>query len=202
MDGSILYLHTVEFKRLIPGPIELAWDYLTKNELIKTWFADVTIEPRVGGAVTIHFTKDESCSTTGVRGTVSEFRKPNVVAFSWVPQRPPPDGTRKGADGGSGGVEGLGGLGAGGGGRQGAAAPASHRPADPRAGQSQRRLGFLPAQPGLAHVRQRQDRFHGNLQRAASALCGTHRGPAARGGGVMADGRYRGGNNGAMKLPP
>ena len=101
MDGSILDLHTVEFKRLIPGPIELAWDYLTKNELIKTWFADVTIEPRVGGAVTIHFTKDESCSTTGVRGTVSEFRKPNVVAFSWLQQRLQPDGSRKGVDEGS-----------------------------------------------------------------------------------------------------
>src|SRR4029434_6598127 len=47
------------------------------------------------------FTKDESCSTTGVRGTVSEFRKPNVVAFSWLQQRLPPDGSRKGVDEGS-----------------------------------------------------------------------------------------------------
>ena len=74
MDGSILDLHTVEFKRLIPGPIELAWDYLTKQELLKTWFADMTVEPRVGGAVVIRFSEEESCSTTGVRGTVSEFR--------------------------------------------------------------------------------------------------------------------------------
>ena len=101
MDGSILDLHTVEFKRLIPGPIELAWDYLTKTELIKTWFADVTIEPRVGGAVTIRFSEDESCDTTGVRGTVSEYRKPNVVAFTWFQQRLQPDGSRKGVDEGS-----------------------------------------------------------------------------------------------------
>jgi uncharacterized protein YndB with AHSA1/START domain len=101
MDGSILDLHTVEFKRLIPGPIELAWDYLTKTELIKTWFADVTIEPRVGGAVTIRFSEDESCNTTGVRGTVREFRKPNVVAFTWFQQRLQPDGSRTGVDEGS-----------------------------------------------------------------------------------------------------
>ncbi len=98
MDGSILDLHTVELKRLIPGPIELAWDYLTKQELLKTWFADVTIEPRVGGAVTIRFSEDESCNTTGVRGTVREFRKPHVVAFTWFQQRLQPDGSRLGVD--------------------------------------------------------------------------------------------------------
>lgn len=98
MDGSILDLHTVELKRLIPGPIELAWDYLTKQELLKTWFADVTIEPRIGGAVTIRFSDDESCNTTGVRGTVREFRKPHVVAFTWFQQRLQADGSRKGVD--------------------------------------------------------------------------------------------------------
>jgi uncharacterized protein YndB with AHSA1/START domain len=101
MDGSILDLHTVEFKRLIPGPIELAWDYLTKQELLKTWFADVAIEPRVGGTVTIRFSDDESCNTTGVRGTVREFREPHVVAFTWFQQRLQPDGSRKGVDEGS-----------------------------------------------------------------------------------------------------
>jgi len=101
MDGSILDLHTVEFKRLIPGPIELAWDYLTKPELLKTWFADMAVEPRVGGAVVIRFSEDEACNTTGVRGTVSEFRKPHVIAFSWIQQRLQPDGSRKGVDEGS-----------------------------------------------------------------------------------------------------
>jgi uncharacterized protein YndB with AHSA1/START domain len=100
-DGSILDLHTVEFKRLIPGPIELAWDYLTKPELLRTWFADMAVEPRVGGAVVIRFSEDEACNTTGVRGTVSEFRKPHVIAFSWIQQRLQPDGSRTGVDEGS-----------------------------------------------------------------------------------------------------
>ena len=101
MDGSIRDLHPVEFTRLSPGPIELAWDYLTKQELLKTWFADMTVEPRVGGAVVIRFSEDEACNTTGVRGTVSEFRKPYVIAFSWLQQRLQPDGSRKGIDEGS-----------------------------------------------------------------------------------------------------
>ena len=100
-DGSILDLHTVEFKRLLPGPIELAWDYLTKPEMIKTWFADMTLEHRVGGAVEIRFGdgKDgKACDTSGIRGTVREFRPPHVFAFSWIQQRLQPDGSRKGSD--------------------------------------------------------------------------------------------------------
>jgi uncharacterized protein YndB with AHSA1/START domain len=88
-DGTLHDLHTVEFKRLIPGPIELAWDYLTKRELLKTWFADVTLEPRLGGAV------DVTCGgcSAGVRGVVREFRPPHVIAFTWIQRRAQPDGS-------------------------------------------------------------------------------------------------------------
>jgi uncharacterized protein YndB with AHSA1/START domain len=91
-DGSLLDLHTVEFKRLLPGPIELAWDYLTRAELVKTWFADVTLEPRVGGAVQVRF-EGGTCGegAAAVRGVVREFRKPHVLAFSWIQGRAQPD---------------------------------------------------------------------------------------------------------------
>ena len=92
-DGTLHDLHTVEFKRLIPGPIELAWDYLTKPELLRTWFADVTLEPRLGGAVTVRFVKDSCGAGAGVQGTISEFRPPHAIAFSWIRQRPQPDGS-------------------------------------------------------------------------------------------------------------
>jgi uncharacterized protein YndB with AHSA1/START domain len=77
-------MHTVEFKRLLPGPIGLAWDYLTKPELLKTWFADVTLEPRAGGAITVRF-GGAGCGdgANGVNGTIREFRPPHVIAFSW-----------------------------------------------------------------------------------------------------------------------
>jgi uncharacterized protein YndB with AHSA1/START domain len=91
-DGSILDLHTVEFKRLLPGPIELAWDYLTKPELLKTWFAEVALEPRVGGAVTVAFGKSD-CGGNSVEGTVLEFRQPHVLAFSWIKLRRQADGS-------------------------------------------------------------------------------------------------------------
>jgi len=99
-DGTLRDLHTVEFKRLIPGPIELAWDYLTKPELLRTWFADVTLEPRLGGAVTVHF-HDHTCgggTGGGVHGTVREFRPPHVIAFTWIQQRLQPDGSSTNED--------------------------------------------------------------------------------------------------------
>ena len=95
-DGTLHDPHTVEFKRLIPGPIELAWDYLTKPELLKTWFADMTLEPRLGGAVTVHF-HDHTCGgetgSGGVHGIVREFRPPHAIAFTWIQQHPQPDGS-------------------------------------------------------------------------------------------------------------
>ena len=98
-DGVLRDLHTVEFKRLIPGPIELAWEFLTKREKLKTWFADVTLEPRLGGAVDIHFDPDTcgGCSA-GVRGVVREFRPPHVVAFSWIQLKAQPDGSMQERD--------------------------------------------------------------------------------------------------------
>lgn len=93
-DGTLRDLHTIEFKRLIPGPIELAWDHLTKPELLKTWFADVTLEPRLGGSVTVRF-HDHTCgggTGGGVHGTVREFRPPHVIAFTWIQQRLQLDG--------------------------------------------------------------------------------------------------------------
>jgi uncharacterized protein YndB with AHSA1/START domain len=98
-DGVLRDLHTVEFKRLIPGPIALAWDYLTKRELLKTWFADVTLEPRLGGAVDIHFDTDTcgGCSA-GVHGVVREFRPPYVIAFTWIQRRAQPDGSIQDSD--------------------------------------------------------------------------------------------------------
>jgi uncharacterized protein YndB with AHSA1/START domain len=98
-DGTILDLHTVEFKRLLPGPIELAWDYLTKPELLKTWFADVTLEPRVGGAIEVRFTVSKgNCGNSSAHGIIREFQPPHVISFSWTPRRLQPDGSHRNVD--------------------------------------------------------------------------------------------------------
>jgi uncharacterized protein YndB with AHSA1/START domain len=46
---------TIRLERILPGPIERAWEYLTDGEKRATWFAGGEMEPRVGGKVTLVF---------------------------------------------------------------------------------------------------------------------------------------------------
>lgn len=53
--GEALDARTVRFQRVLPGPIERVWQYLTDSKLRGTWFASGTMEPREGGALTLVF---------------------------------------------------------------------------------------------------------------------------------------------------
>jgi uncharacterized protein YndB with AHSA1/START domain len=67
---------SVRFERLLPGPIERVWDFLTKPGLLPSWFGeDSVIEPRVGGAVEL--------MNGHVRGTVTQCRPPHLLSYTW-----------------------------------------------------------------------------------------------------------------------
>ena len=51
--GTLVDPQTLQFVRLLPGPIERVWDYLTKPALRAKWFADGEMEERTGGALTL-----------------------------------------------------------------------------------------------------------------------------------------------------
>lgn len=53
--GVVTEAGTVRFERLLPGPIERVWGYLTDSEKRGTWLATGTIEQRVGSTVALHF---------------------------------------------------------------------------------------------------------------------------------------------------
>ena len=53
--GDVVDARTARFQRLLPGPIERVWQFLTDSQLRGTWFASGTMEPRVGGALTLEF---------------------------------------------------------------------------------------------------------------------------------------------------
>ncbi len=64
------------FDRLLPGPIERVWEHLTVPAKLKAWFGeDSTIEPRLGGRV--HLMGGH------IRGTVTQWRPPHVLAYTW-----------------------------------------------------------------------------------------------------------------------
>lgn len=54
-QGQVTGPREVRFSRLLPGPIERVWDYITDAELRGKWLAAGPIEPRVGGRVELNF---------------------------------------------------------------------------------------------------------------------------------------------------
>jgi|HubBroStandDraft_1064217.scaffolds.fasta_scaffold08230_7 uncharacterized protein YndB with AHSA1/START domain len=72
--GRLIAPGTLQFERLMPGPIERVWDYLTKTELLATWFMPGTIGTRVGADVSFEF---------GMIGTITAYEPPRLVEYTW-----------------------------------------------------------------------------------------------------------------------
>jgi uncharacterized protein YndB with AHSA1/START domain len=55
-DGAVLVEPgTVRFQRLLPGPVERVWAYLTEPDKRATWLAGGAIDLRVGGRTVLEF---------------------------------------------------------------------------------------------------------------------------------------------------
>jgi uncharacterized protein YndB with AHSA1/START domain len=53
--GVVIEPRTVRFERVLPGPIERVWSYLTDSEKRGKWLASGPMELRVGGRVDLKF---------------------------------------------------------------------------------------------------------------------------------------------------
>jgi uncharacterized protein YndB with AHSA1/START domain len=58
-DGEILDARTVRFERLLPGPIERVWAYLTESEKRSKWLAGGPMDLRAGGRIELRFNNSE-----------------------------------------------------------------------------------------------------------------------------------------------
>jgi uncharacterized protein YndB with AHSA1/START domain len=65
--GTVTGPRTIEIKRLLPGPIERIWDYLTKSELRKQWLASGDMELKVGAEFTFTWRNEELATEPGNR---------------------------------------------------------------------------------------------------------------------------------------
>lgn len=89
---------TLRFSRHLPGPIERVWDWLTKPELRRKWFAGGPMDLRVGGRVELHFDHREmECpsddpppryanmneSEEKSVGVITRLEPPHVLAYTW-----------------------------------------------------------------------------------------------------------------------
>lgn len=89
---------TVRFERLLPGPVERVWEYLTDSEKRGSWFAAGKTELEVGGTTVMNF-HNASLSTQpdieppekyrdmpekmSFGGTVTRCEPPYVIAHTW-----------------------------------------------------------------------------------------------------------------------
>lgn len=87
---------TIRIERLLPGPIERVWEYLTHPEYREQWLAGGSLDPRTGGEMVLEFDHDRISDVPGPTperfagsvGYVSTCRiqawdPPHELSFSW-----------------------------------------------------------------------------------------------------------------------
>lgn len=95
--GTVSEIDTVRFQRMLPGPIERVWDYLTDSEKRGTWLATGVMEQRAGGSVELHY-HHADITTPGdappakfkhlekgfsFTGRVLRCEPPRLLSFTW-----------------------------------------------------------------------------------------------------------------------
>ena len=66
--ATLLKPSTVRFERLLPGPIERVWAYLTESDKRATWLAAGEFDLRVGGRIELHFDNNSLSDETAPSG--------------------------------------------------------------------------------------------------------------------------------------
>jgi uncharacterized protein YndB with AHSA1/START domain len=87
---------TVRLERLLPGPIERVWAYLTESEKRGKWFASGPMELRAGGKLEFHFHNSQlapeggppperykECEGMVSHGRVIRCEPPSLLSFRW-----------------------------------------------------------------------------------------------------------------------
>jgi uncharacterized protein YndB with AHSA1/START domain len=85
---------TLKIERLLPGPIERVWTYLTQSDMRRQWLAAGKMEMKVGAPVEFVWRNDELSSSPGQRpegfpeeqrmqSRITEVDPPRRIAFTW-----------------------------------------------------------------------------------------------------------------------
>jgi uncharacterized protein YndB with AHSA1/START domain len=92
--GVITEPATLKIQRLLPGPIERVWSYITDEKLRRQWMAAGQLEQKVGATVEFVWRNDELTQPSGVRppglpeehrmiSRVTEIDAPHKLGITW-----------------------------------------------------------------------------------------------------------------------
>ena len=87
--STLIKPSTVRFERLLPGPVERVWAYLTESKKRATWLAAGEFDLRVGGRIELIFENDKLSDESrgaGVRkfeGRITRLEPLRALAYSW-----------------------------------------------------------------------------------------------------------------------
>lgn len=85
----------LRLERMLPGPIERVWAYLTESDKRATWLAAGDFDLRKGGAIELHFhhadlsrekeapARHRDSENARFEGVVTRCEPPRVLAFTW-----------------------------------------------------------------------------------------------------------------------
>ena len=85
---------TLEIVRVLPGPIERVWDYLTQSDLRAKWLCAGEVQAKVGGKIIFDFDhrrlssspppdKHKDQQVVRFEGEVLRYEPPHALAFRW-----------------------------------------------------------------------------------------------------------------------
>ncbi len=92
--GVLIEPATLNIQRLLPGPIERVWAYLTEGELRRKWLAAGQMETKVGAGFELVWRNDELTNPPGTRpagfgeehrmqSRIIEAIPPRKLVFTW-----------------------------------------------------------------------------------------------------------------------
>ena len=94
--GEVIGPRAVRLERLLPGPIERVWAYLTESEKRKKWFAEGPMDLQPGGKIEFVFHNSElapageqtperfqACEGMVSHGRVVQVEPPRLLSFEW-----------------------------------------------------------------------------------------------------------------------
>jgi uncharacterized protein YndB with AHSA1/START domain len=92
--GVLIEPATLKIQRILPGPIERVWAYLTEGELRRQWLAAGEMEMKVGATFELVWRNSELTDPPGQRppgfdeerrmqSRITECEPPHKLAFTW-----------------------------------------------------------------------------------------------------------------------